>query len=200
VFSARTPAETLAQPAYLAFKTVKPSSETQFLTALVPAKNESAAQSVINQMTEIVGENLKGVLVERGKETDLVMFRGGAEAQTIRQGEWSADAESIVTTQTENNLTMFAVHDARSLRRGNRIMFLSESPTSIAVNFNINEIDAVCSAERAAQITLYVGKNPARVLLDDKELGATALSFHRADGTITLSIPAGQHVLKILSR
>ena len=78
VLSARTPAETPAQPAYLAFKTVNPMSETQFLTAIVPAKNESAAQSLINQMTEIAGENLKGIRVERGNEMDLVMFRCGA--------------------------------------------------------------------------------------------------------------------------
>ena len=45
VFSARTPAETPLQPAYLDFKTANPMNETQFLTAIVPAKTEGEAQS-----------------------------------------------------------------------------------------------------------------------------------------------------------
>ena len=108
VFSARTPAETSVLPAYLALKTSNPLSEAQFLTAIVPAKDKSAAQAVINQMTEIVGDNLKGIRVERGNETDLVIFRG-AETQTIRQGEWSADAETLTITQSANNLKIFAI-------------------------------------------------------------------------------------------
>ena len=68
VLSARTPAETPAQPAYLRFKNGRTRrAETQFLTAIVPAKNESAAQGLISRMTEVVGDNLKGIRVERGE-------------------------------------------------------------------------------------------------------------------------------------
>ncbi len=199
VFSARTPAETSALPAYVAFKTVNRLSEAQFLTAIVPAKGKSAAQSVINQMSEIVGDNLKGIRVERGNETDLVIFRG-AETQTIRQGEWSADAATLAITQSANNLKIFAIQNARSLRRGNQVLFSSESPTSVAVNFNANEIEVACNAETAVRVTLFVGKPPVRVLLDDKELSANAFSFNRTAGTISLDIPSGQHDLKILFR
>ena len=200
VASARTPAETPAQPAYLAFKTVKPMSETQFLTAIVPAKNESAVKSLINQMTEIVSENLQGLRVEHGNKTDLVMFRGGAETQTIRQGEWSADAATVAITQSANNLEIFALHNAHSLRRGNQILFSSRSPTSVAANFNANEIEVACNAETATRITLFVGTNPVRVLLDGKDLSAKAFSFNRTDGTISLDIPSSQHTLKIMFR
>ncbi|MGI9166451.1 MAG: heparinase II/III domain-containing protein [Pyrinomonadaceae bacterium] len=200
VLSARTPAETPAQPAYLVFKTVNPLSETQFLTAIVPAKNESAAQGLINQMTEIVGENLKGIRVERGNERDLVIFRGGAETQTIRQGEWTADAATFALTHSANDLRMFAVQKARSLRRGNQILFSSESPTSVAVNLNANEIEVACNAETATKLTLFIGKNPVRVLLDGKELSANAFGFNRTDGTLSLEIPSGQHDLKIKFR
>ena len=199
VFSARTPAETSALPAYLAFKTVNPLSEAQFLTAIVPAKDKSAAQSVINQMSEIVGDNLKGIRVERGNESDLVIFRG-AETQTIRQGEWSADAATLAITQSANELKLFAVQGARSLRRGNQVLFSSESPTSVAVSFNANESDVACNAETAARVTLFVGKAPIRVLLDGKDLSANAFSFNRTAGTISLALAGGEHDLKIMFR
>ena len=200
ILSARTPEETPAQPAYLSFKTARPLNDTQFLTAIVPAKNESAAQSLINQMTEISGANTNGIRVKRGDKTDLVMFRAGAESQIIRHGEWTADAASAAITQSGNNLELFAVQAARSLRRGNQILFSSKSPVSVAVNINRAEIDVACNAEVAARITLFVGKAPARVLLDGKELSADEFSLNRADGTISLDIPSHQHELKIIFR
>ncbi|MGH9960945.1 MAG: hypothetical protein ACREBC_28145, partial [Pyrinomonadaceae bacterium] len=99
-----------------------------------------------------------------------------------------------------NDLKVFAVHNARSLRRGNQILFSSESPRSVAVNFKANEIDMACTAETAAKITLFVGKEPGRVLLDGKNLSASAFSFNRTDKTISLDIPSGQHDLKIVFR
>ncbi|HEY2972182.1 MAG TPA: heparinase II/III family protein [Pyrinomonadaceae bacterium] len=200
VLSARTPPEMIAQPAYLDFKTVKPLSAAQFLTAIVPAKNESAAQTVIKEMSEIAGENLKGIRVRRGDEVDLVMFRLGTEAQTIRHDEWSADAATLAITQRANDLEVFAVQSARLLRRGNQTLFSSESPSSVAVQFNGNQMEVACSAETTARITLFAGKQPLRVLLDGKELSASAFRFNRSDGTISLDIPSRQHELKIMFR
>jgi hypothetical protein len=175
-------------------------SDTQFLTAIVPAKDETTARSLINQMTQVVGDNLKGIRVQRGNKTDLLVFRIGAETQTIRQGEWSANAATLTLTQSENNLEMFAVQNARSMRRGNQILFSSESPTNVAVNFNDNEMEVALNAEKAARITLFVGKAPFRVLLDGKDVSAKAFSFNRSDSTMSLNIPSGQHDLKILFR
>lgn len=200
VLSARTPAETPAQPAYLAFKTVGPKSEAQFLTAIVPAKNESATRSLINQMTLIVGDNLKGIRAERGNEMDLVMFRTGAVNQTIRHEEWSADAASLSITEAGKTLKIFAVQGARLLRRGNQVMFSSAVPTSVAANFHADEIEVVCNAETKAKVTLFVGKAPVRILLDGNTLGANAFNFNRTDGTISLDIPGGQHDLRIMFR
>jgi len=45
---------------------------------------------------------------------------------------------------------------------------------------------------------LFVGKKPVRVLLDGKELSANAFNFNRADGTISLNVPAEQHEIQIL--
>jgi hypothetical protein len=73
-------------------------------------------------------------------------------------------------------------------------------PSNVAVNFNINEIETVCNANAATKISLFVGKNPTRVLLDGKSLSASAFSFNGADKTITLNIPAGQHDLKVMFR
>lgn len=198
IFAARTPAETPAQPAYLSFKTVNPAKETQFLTAIVPAKTESAAQSVVTQMSELAGDNFRGVRVERGEKTDLVMFRIGADALNFRQGEWSADAASLLITLSANTLETFAVQRARSLRRGSQILFSSESPTSVAARFGVNQVEVAANADMATSITLFVGKTPIRLMLDGKDAGANAFRFNRADGTISLTIPGGQHNLKIM--
>ncbi|HEU4479180.1 MAG TPA: heparinase II/III family protein, partial [Pyrinomonadaceae bacterium] len=198
IFAARTPAETPLLPGYLAFTTATPLSEAQFLTAIVPAKSENAARSLVNQMTEIVGNNLKGIRVERGNETDLVMFRLGAEIQTIGDGQWSTDGASLAITQSGNDLKMFALHAARTLRRENQILFSSKTQMSAAASFKATEIEVVCNSEAGSTITLSVGKNPVRILLDGRELPASAFRFNRTDGTISLAVPSGQHDLKIM--
>jgi len=200
IFAARTPAETTAQPAYLDFKTVSPTSAVQFLTAIVPAKTTAAVQNIITRMTEIEVAGGKGISVDRGDEKDLVIFRGSANTQMLRQGEWSADAATIAITLGANNLKMFAVQNARALRRGNRILFSSDSPASVAAKFSATESEVACNAERVTRILLYLGKSPIRVLLDGKELGAAAFGFKSTDGTVSLDLPRGQHNLKFVFR
>ena len=200
VLSARTPAETPAQPAYLNFKTVNPMNETQYVTAIVPAKNESAAQNLVNQMTGIVGEHLKGIRAERGSKVDLVMFRDSAGTQSIRHGEWLADAATLVITQSVNDLEILAVQHARSVQRGNQMMFASEPSTSAAINFRSGEVEVACNAEKAAKISVHVGKEPRRVLLDGKDLEGNAFKFNRTDSTISFNLPSGEHSLKIMFR
>jgi hypothetical protein len=200
ILSARTPAETPPQPVYLDFRTIKPVSETQFLTAIVPVKTQNSVREFIKQMTEIAGENLKGIRVTRGNEIDSVMFRTGLADATIRQSAWSGDAAVLAVTESARNLKMFAVQNARWLQRGSQILFSSEQPASVAVNFNSGEIDAVCNAETATKIALFIGRKPIRVLLDGRELKAYEFKFNLADSTISLISPAGQHDLLITFR
>lgn len=199
-FAARTPAKTPPQPAFLDFKTAKPIGETQFLAALVPAKNENAARSLIGRMTEITGENLKGIRVTRGSEIDSVVFRVGAEKGIVRTGEWSADAATFTVTNSASNLKMFAAQKARSLIRGKQVLFKSEIPASAAVNYDAKQTEAVFNVDAATKISLFIGENPSRVLLDGKELSAKAFSFNRADGTLSITVPSGQHQLVITKR
>ena len=200
IFAASTPAETPAQPAYLSFRTISPVSETQFLTAIVPAQSESAAQSLSKAMSELAGENLRGIRVERSDKSDLVMFRVGGDTQRIRQGEWSADAASVVITQKANGLETFAVQRARELRRGNQILFASDSQISVAANFRDGEVEIVGNTDKVARVTVFIGRAPTLVLLDGMELGGNSFSFNHSDGTIALAIPGGQHDLKITLR
>lgn len=200
IFAARTPAETTAQPAYLDFKTVNPMSAVQFLTAIVPAKTAGAVQNIITRMTEARVEGGKGISVDRGDEKDLVMFRGSTNTQMLRQGEWSGDAATMVITLSANDLKMFAVQNARAFRRGNRILFSSVSPASVAAKFNATESEVACNAETATRILLYLGKPPIRVFLDGKELSAAAFEFKNTDATVSLELLRGQHNLKIMFR
>jgi len=198
VFSARTPGETPFQPAYIDLRNSRPSSETQFITALVPAKSEGAARDLISQMTEISGENVKGIRIVRGNETDHVFFRIGPGKSIFRQGEWSGDASAVMITSTADNLKMFAVQNGRVVRRGNQIMFSSGTPASVAVDFGASQIEAVGNALTATKISLFMVKKPVRVLLDGKELRANEFTFNRADNTISLTIPAGQHKIHLI--
>ena len=200
IFAARTPAEMPALPAYLDFKTVKQLNQTQFLAAIVPAKTEVTAQGLIKEMTKLDGDNFKGIRVHRGAKTDLVMFRMGGEAQTFRQGEWAVDAATLTMTHNADTLEVFAVQSARLLRRGNQTLFSTESPISLAARFGTNEVEVVGNAQAATRIRLYVGKSPVRVLLDDKDVSATAFSFNRSEGTMSFVIPSGQHNLTIMFR
>jgi len=199
IFSARTPAETPAQPAYLSFKTVNAAKETQFLTVIAPARTASAAEDLIKQVSELTGENFRGINVVRGGQADLVMFRTGAGSQTMRQEEWSADGASLVITKNATSLQTFALQSARSLRRGNQTLFSSAMPMSVAAEFSATEVDVVGNTELNQKVTLFVGKSPIRVLLDGKDLGAKDFTVNR-DGTVSLTIPAGQHILKITLR
>ena len=103
-------------------------------------------------------------------------------------------------TESANKLKIFAAQSARSLRRGNQNLFSSNVPTSVAARFNDGEIEVAAHAETAARITLFVGHTPVRVWLDGKELAANSFDFNRTDGTIFLSIPGGQHNLRISFR
>jgi hypothetical protein len=200
IFATRTPGETPAQPAYLSFRTNNALNETQFLTALVPAKNESSALAVMTQMKALTGAGLKGVSVRRGEETDLVMFRSGVAGHTIRQDEWSIDAASATVTKKGDALKTFAIHDAKSLRQGSRILFSSQSPIGLAAHFAATEIEVVAHANVVTSITLFVGSRPLRLLLDDKELSIDAFRFDQVGQTISVRIPAGQHNLRVMLR
>jgi hypothetical protein len=198
VFSARTPAEIPPQPAFLDFKTARPLSETQFLTTIVPAKNESAVRALTSQMTGFGGETLRGIRVMRGSETDLVIFRRGAPNGLMQEGEWSAEASVLTVTTAAQSLKMFALQNARHLQRGSQNLFSSDVPASVAVSYNNNEIETVCNTQQAAKIVLFAGKNPVRILLDGRELDSKTISFNRTAGTISINIPAGQHEVKIV--
>jgi hypothetical protein len=70
----------------------------------------------------------------------------------------------------------------------------------VAADYTAGGIEVACNSEAAATITLFVGKNPARVLLDGEELNPNAFSFNHADRTISLTVPGGQRHLKVIFR
>ncbi len=197
IFSAGTPAETPAQPAYLDFKTVKPVSETQFLTAIVPSKVEGTALALTKQMTEVTGANVRGIRVQRGGTTDLVLFHSGSGPARIKQGEWSAYAASLVVTLNGNVLESFAVQNSGWLRRGEKALFVSPSPINIAARIGPDELEAICNTETATKISLFVGTKPLRVSLDGRDLAAADFRFSAIDRRVEFVVPRGQHVVNI---
>ena len=198
VFSARTPAETPLQPAYLNIHTTASANETQFLTALIPAKTAGEAKGLSEKMFQTTGENLKGLRVERGGEMDLVMFRTGPEAAAMRQGEWSANASVVAVTKEGAAVRMLAAENARSLMKDGRTMFSAEMPTSIAAQYRPHQIEAALNSKNGTKIVLFIGEKPVRILLDGKEIAARAFSFDNAASTLALNIPAGRHEIRML--
>jgi hypothetical protein len=193
IFSARTPAKTPAQPAYLDFKTTKPLNETQFLTVIVPQRDEKPLGGVIKQIVELSGKNWKAIHVDRGAAKDMVMFRIGTNPTMMQDATWSTDGATLTVTENAKALELIAVQSARSLRRGEGVLLSSDSPVDIAVRFAALEAEAIVNAAATVKLALFVGKNPSRVLLDNNQL-----VFNHNQGTISFTVPSGQHQLKIL--
>ena len=194
VFAASTPKPVPPQPAFLDMRTTAPATSAQFLVALVPARTPTEAQAFAGRMAEIKGDGWIGLRTERGNERDLVMFRVGATNGASRYEEWMTDAVAWTITQREEALRMFAVQRARSFTRGGRALFASDNAASVAANYNANAVEVAYHAASQAEIQLFVGANPVRVLLDGREVNAR---YDRGGTTISLTVPAGQHQLKI---
>jgi hypothetical protein len=64
---------------------------------------------------------------------------------------------------------------------------------NIAVRFADRETEAIVNATATGKVNLFVGKNPSRVLLDNN-----GITFKVTLGTISFTVPSGQHQLKIL--
>ena len=197
IFSARTPAETPSQPAYLDLNTGKPSREMQFVTAVVPAKTSAEAAGLIGKMFPIAGRHMKGIRTERAGETDLVMFRTGSGSAPMRHGEWSADAAVLMLTNNASDLKTLAAQNARSVMIGTRVMFSVETPSSVAVSYSTDHVVATVNSRTATKIVLFVGARPAAVALEGKEIGAAAFSYNQAGNSISLSVPAGEREIRV---
>ena len=148
-------------------------------------------------MFPIVGENIKGIRVERGTETDLVIFRSGTGTASIRSGEWAADASALTVTNNGAKLKTLAAQNARTVTKGGQLMFSAETPAGVAAAYSNEQIDAVVSSTSKTGIVLFVGSRPTEVQLGGDKLTANAFSFDPRAGTITLSVPAGQPQLRI---
>ena len=200
VFATRTPPEPPSQPAYLDFATPDRSGASQFLLALAPEATEAAARNTIGQMSALTGESFKGIRTVRGNETDIVMFRSDAEAQMIRQGEWSADASVLAVTRSADDLKMFAAQNARTVKRGDEVLFSSDAAANIAVRYDSERINAVTTADSTLRFTLFIGRVPSRLLVDGKEVASGAFRFNRTANTITMTLASGRHEIEIESR
>jgi Heparinase II/III-like protein len=193
-FAAGTPKTLPPHPAFLDLQTAQPARAAQFLVALVPARTSEAARSIANQMTAISGAGFAGVRAERGAEQDLVLFRSGAANESIRYEDYATDAAAWTVTQSDARLKLFAVQQARSFARAGRRLLTSDTAASLAASYSENVIEAACGAAAPATLRLFTGAKPSRVLLDGREV---AMSYNQADATISLTVSAGRHQLKI---
>ncbi len=197
IFSARTPQVPPALPAFLDLQTTTKSNAAQFLIALVPARTDREARDLASGMTELKSGNLVGLRAKRGEETDFVMFRVGTAKDESSYETWKTDADAWTVTQNKGQMKLFAVQNARSFTESGRFLFSSENPASVATSYNANNIDVALYAATTTKMQIFVGANPVRVMIDGREVNA---NFNRADGTISINVPAGQHDLKIAVR
>jgi len=196
-FATNTPKAVPLQPAFLDLQTAQPARHTQFLVALAPARTTEEARSLAGRMTAVSGDGFVGASTQRGDERDLVMFHTGGANGAMRYGEWTTDAAAWTVTQIGERLKLFALQKSRSFTRAAREMYQSDNPASIAANYTEHAIEAACYAMTPTRIQLFVGFNPARVLLDGQDV---AVNYNRVGESIALTVPAGQHQLKIEPR
>jgi hypothetical protein len=145
-------------------------------------------------MTEIGGGGFVGIRAERGDERDLVLFRSGAANESSRYEDYATDAAAWTVTQSGARLKLFAAQRARSFARAGRRLLASDHAASLAASYGENLIEAACDAAVPTTLQLFTGAKPSRVLLDGREV---ATSYNRADATMSLTVSAGQHQLKI---
>ena len=193
-FATNTPRTVPAQPAFLDIQATKPARRTHFLVALAPARTNEEAGSLAAKMSEITGNGFIGARVERGDEHDLVVFQTGGTNDAMRYGDWTTDAAAWTVTQSGGRLKLFAVQNSHSFGRTASDIYASDKPASIAANYTRDSVEAACYAITPTKIQLFVGFSPARVLLDGRD---APMNFNRAASSISLTVPAGQHQLKI---
>ena len=198
IFSARTPPEKPPQPAYLDFRTARRANEIEFLTAIVPAKTSPEASELIGKMFRIAGENLTGIRVERGNDTDYVMFRTGHENALMRTSDWSADASVVAVISQDTNMRRFATQKARQVSRGAQLIFSSDVPASIAVNYLENHVDVVAKSESLTKMVLFVSNRPAGLSLDGKEMTTREFKYDATARTISFNVQAGPHTIRMV--
>jgi len=93
---------------------------------------------------------------------------------------------------------MLGAQGVRSVRSVNRNIFASNVLANVAVRFRADQIHFSCQVNADAKITLFTGKAPDRVLVDELQLKQNAFSFDERTKLLSLRIPAGRHEVKIL--
>jgi hypothetical protein len=194
VFATTTPKTAPPQPAFLDLSTTTRSKGAQFLVALVPARTAVNAAQLANGMSAVKTDAWIGLRAERGTENDLVMFRAGDVSVESQYDEWTTDATAWTIMRSEGILRVFAVQNARLFRSDRRGLFASDNRASAAANYSANAVEVAYHVANQAKIQLFVGARPLRVMLDGREVSA---GYNSTEATISLTVPAGQHQLKI---
>lgn len=200
IFAARTPPTVPPQPAYLDWRNASPMKSAQFLFALVPARKAEDAQGLAASMTQVAGERFIGLSTERGAQRDLVMFRTGGAGGTVKQGEWTADAEAWTLKLDGERLKMLAAQSATSITRAGRTIFMSEAPVSLAAKYTPGEITLSSSANSQTRIRLSVAAKPQRIRINGRELATREFNYEQSGGLVSLSLPVGMSRIEITLR
>jgi hypothetical protein len=200
VFATGTPTTLPPQPAFLDIQTTTPTSATQFMVALIPAKTVENAKALAGRMSEVIDDKWVGLRVERDSEHDLVMFRRGGTSGEARSGEWSTDSAAWTVTREDERIKMLAVQGARVFKQGGRTLLASELPISLAVDYRTGAIELAEYAAAPTKLRIFLGAPPVSVQLDGHNPAPESVNYSSADGTVTIELPVGQHRLSFIHR
>lgn len=196
VFATTTPAKTPPQPVYWDIASPGNSTHSQFLVALVPAKNENDARSLISRMTGVSGANFKGIKVDRGSESDLIVFRIGDFRNSFSYSGWLANAGSLTITRDGGDLKALAASNAISVLGQNRTFFIANDPVDFAINYG-DVTTVTINSNTNAQISFFTDSRPTLVSVDGQPLPDSAFSYNAAKSLVTLKTTLGQHKITL---
>jgi len=197
VFATTTPAKTPPQPVYWDIGLPRNSTYSQFLVALVPSKNRSDAQTLISKMTGVSGANFKGIKVDRGAESDIILFRIGDGRNSFSNNGWTANASSMTITRKGSSVETVAGSNAISVLGQNRTYLTASDPVNFAIDYG-NIITAIVNSNADSQISFFTGSRPTSVAIDGQPLPASAFTYDAARSLVTLTTTPGQHKFTLL--
>jgi hypothetical protein len=189
VFSARTPPEVPAHPAFFDLETTRPAETAWVLSVLAMQPRAADADALAESVEPITAPGWTGIRVSRAGRPESVLFRAADDAGALAFEGWATDAEVLMVSERQEG-DRFSAQRGRQIERDGRRLLSAEAPVDAAVQIGGGRIEADVRSDGPAVLRLLVEGRPHRVTLDGRE--PPAGSWRHSGQVLAISVPAGE--------